>query len=68
VRESASLSASDALARKVIDLIAVDVATCCASSTAACFRLAMPGPQREAGHRASPVVTLEPDWREPLLA
>ena len=69
VRESVSLAASDALARKVIDLIAVDVAD---------LRRQLDGRVVPLGDARGTVVTLataqaavvavEPDWRGRLLA
>jgi len=69
VRESVSLSASDALARKVIDLVAADVAdllrqldgrvVALGGANAGTVTLATAG---------APVVAAEPDWRGRLLA
>jgi membrane-bound serine protease (ClpP class) len=69
VRESASLSASDALSRKVIDLIAVDVSDLLRQLDGRVLSL---GDARSGSVKLStaeaPVVMLEPDWREKLLA
>jgi len=68
VRESASLSASDALARKVIDLIAVDVRDLLRQLDGRALPL---GDARSASVKLAtaqaPVVMLEPDWRSRLL-
>jgi membrane-bound serine protease (ClpP class) len=69
VRESASLSASDALARKVIDLIAVDVRDLLRQLDGRVLPL---GESRAGSVKVTtaqaPVVMLEPDWRGRLLA
>jgi membrane-bound serine protease (ClpP class) len=68
VRESVSLSASDALARKVIDLIAVDVADLRRQLDGRVVKL---GDARTAVTLATAqaaVVAVEPDWRGRLLA
>ena len=69
VRESASLSASDALARHVIDLVAVDVRDLLRQLDGRVLPLgdAGSGSVRLATAQA-PVVMLEPDWRGRLLA
>jgi membrane-bound serine protease (ClpP class) len=69
VRESVSLSASDALARKVIDLIAVDVADLLHRLDGRIVTLgdARGGTVTLATAEAA-VVVLEPDWRGRLLA
>ena len=69
VRESASLSASDALGRKVIDLIAVDVGDLLRQLDGRVVALggSQAGSAKLATAQAA-VVTLEPDWRGRLLA
>ena len=69
VRESVSLSASDALARKVIDLIAVDVNDLLRQLDGRVVTLgdARGGSVKLATAQAA-VVALEPDWRGRLLA
>ena len=71
VRESVSLSARDALSRKVIDLIAVDLHDLLRQLDGRV--IAMGGDSGGAGSvklatANAPVVTLEPDWRGRLLA
>jgi membrane-bound serine protease (ClpP class) len=69
VREAVSLPASDALARRVIDLIAADTADLLRQLDGRVIA-------REAAHGGAltlrtaqaPVVTLEPGWRDRLLA
>jgi membrane-bound serine protease (ClpP class) len=69
VRESASLSASDALARKVIDLIAVDVRDLLRQLDGRVVALggSQSGSVKLATAQAA-IVMLEPDWRGRLLA
>jgi membrane-bound serine protease (ClpP class) len=69
VRESVSLSASDALARKVIDLVAVDVSDLLRQLDGRVLPLgdSRAGSVKLATAEAA-VVTLEPDWRNRLLA
>ena len=69
VRESVSLSASDALARKVIDLVAVDVPDLLRQLDGRAVPLgdARAGSVTLATAQAA-VVVLEPDWRGRLLA
>jgi membrane-bound serine protease (ClpP class) len=69
VRESVSLSASDALTRKVIDLVAVDLADLLRQLDGRVVALGQAGTSRVtlATARAA-VVTIEPDWRGRLLA
>jgi membrane-bound serine protease (ClpP class) len=66
VRESVSLSASDALARKVIDVIAIDVADLRRQLDGRVVKL---GDARITFATAqAAVVAVEPDWRGRLLA
>ena len=70
VRESVSLSASDALARKVVDVIAADLNDLLHQLDG---RVIAKGGEAGAGSVTldtanAPVVTLEPDWRGRLLA
>jgi membrane-bound serine protease (ClpP class) len=69
VRESVSLSASDALARKVIDLVAVDLADLLRQLDGRAVAL---GDARATtvtlATAQAAVVTLQPDWRGRLLA
>jgi len=69
VRESVSLSASDALARKVIDLVAVDVGDLLHQLDGRVVRRVddQGGSVKLATAHAT-VVTLEPDWRSRLLS
>lgn len=69
VRESVSLSASDALARKVIDLVAVDVSDLLRQLDGRVLPLgdSRAGSVKLATAQAA-VVMLEPDWRNRLLA
>ena len=69
VRESVSLSASDALARKVIDLVAVDVGDLLRKLDGRVLKLgdSQDSSVKLATARAA-VVTLEPDWRIRLLS
>ncbi|MEP7140267.1 MAG: nodulation protein NfeD [Caldimonas sp.] len=69
VRESVSLSAHDALARKVIDLVAVDLNDLLRQLDGRVVKLGDPGAgsvKLATAHAA--VVMLEPDWRSRLLA
>jgi len=69
VREAVSLPASDALARKVIDLIAVDVNDLLRQLDGRVVkRNADPAGAVTLATAHASVVTLEPDWRERLLA
>jgi len=69
VRQSVSLSANDALARNVIDVIAVDLGDLLKKIDGRVLRL---GDSRGASVKLAtanaPVVTLEPDWRDRLLS
>ncbi|HSW06959.1 NfeD family protein [Aquabacterium sp.] len=69
VREAVSLSAQEALARKVIDLIAVDVADLLRQLDG---RVVALGDARAGSvtltTAQAPVVTVQPDWRGRLLA
>jgi membrane-bound serine protease (ClpP class) len=69
VRESVSLSASDALARKVVDVVAVDLADLLRQLDGRALPLgdAHAGTVRLATAHA-PVVMLDPGWRYRLLA
>ena len=69
VRESVSLSASDALARKVIDLIAVDVSDLLRQLDGRVLSLgdSRAGTATLATAQAA-IVAVEPDWRGRLLA
>ncbi|MGZ8260498.1 MAG: NfeD family protein, partial [Caldimonas sp.] len=68
VRESVSLSASDALARKVIDVVAVDVGDLLRQLDGRVLKLgdARGGDVKLATANAA-VVMLEPNWRDRLL-
>jgi len=66
VREAVSLPAKDALARKVIDLIAVDVNDLLRQLDGRV--VALDQGQAKLATRDAPVVTVEPDWRGKLLA
>ncbi len=73
VRESVSLAARDALARKVIDLIAVDLADLLRQLDGRVVNLgANPGDGRAGSvtlaTAQAAIVTLEPDWRGRALA
>jgi membrane-bound serine protease (ClpP class) len=70
VRESVSLAASDALARKVIDLIAVDVADLLRQLDGRVINLgeARAGTTVTLATAHAAVVAVEPDWRGRLLA
>jgi len=69
VRDSVSLSASDALARKVIDVIAVDTRDLLRQLDGRVLKV---GDSRAASVKLATaqavVVTLEPDWRSRLLS
>ena len=69
VRDSASLSASDALARKVIDVVAVDMSDLLRQLDGRVLKV---GDSRLASVKLATaqaaVVTLEPDWRNRLLS
>ena len=69
VRDSVSLSASDALARKVIDVVAVDMSDLLRQLDGRVLKV---GDSRVAGVKLATaqaaVVTLEPDWRNRLLS
>ena len=69
VRESVSLSASDALARKVIDLIAIDVSDLLRQLDGRVLSLgdSRAGTATLATAQAA-IVAVEPDWRGRLLA
>jgi membrane-bound serine protease (ClpP class) len=69
VRESVSLSASDALAKNVIDLIAVDTSDLLRQLDGRVLKVA-DGQVRtvKLATAGAPVVMLEPDWRNRLLA
>ncbi|HEV7913847.1 MAG TPA: nodulation protein NfeD, partial [Albitalea sp.] len=66
VRESVSLSAHEALAGKVIDLVAADVPDLLRQADGR--RVAMPGATLTLATRDAPVVVFEADWRDRLLA
>jgi len=69
VRESVSLSASDALARKVIDLVAVDVGDLLRKLDGRVVQRGDPqGGSVELATARAAVVMLEPDWRNRLLS
>ena len=69
VRESVSLSASDALARKVIDLVAVDVGDLLRKLDGRVVqRGESQGGSAKLATAQAAVVTLEPDWRNRLLS
>jgi membrane-bound serine protease (ClpP class) len=69
VRDSVSLSASDALARKVIDLVAVDLSDLLRQLDGRVLKV---GDSRVASVKLTTaqaaVVRLEPDWRDRLLS
>ena len=69
VRDSVSLSASDALARKVIDVVAVDMSDLLRQLDGRALKV---GDSRLASVKLATaqaaVVTLEPDWRNRLLS
>ena len=66
VRESVSLSASEALQLKVVDLVATDVPDLVRQLDGRELRLAEGVKRLQT--RDAPLVTLEPDWRSRLLA
>ncbi|HUP05566.1 MAG TPA: nodulation protein NfeD [Caldimonas sp.] len=69
VREAVSLPASDALARKVIDLIAPDESALLAALDGRTVALAgADGAHVKLETAHAPIVTIEPDWRGRLLA
>ena len=69
VRESVSLSASDALARKVIDLVAVDVGDLLRKLDGRVLKLGdSQGSSVKLATARAAVVPLEPDWRTRLLS
>ncbi|MDQ6638542.1 MAG: nodulation protein NfeD [Pseudomonadota bacterium] len=69
VRESVSLSASDALARKVIDLVAVDMSDLLRQLDGRVLPLGdSPGGTVKLATAHAAVVTLQADWRGRLLA
>ena len=69
VRESVSLSASDALARKVIDLVAVDLHDLLRQLDGRVVAMGESGAgSAKLATANAAVVTLEPDWRGRLLA
>ena len=69
VRESVSLSASDALARKVIDLIAIDVSDLLRQLDGRVLSLGDSGAGTVTLATAqAAIVAVEPDWRGRLLA
>ncbi len=69
VRESVSLSAHDALARKVIDLVAVDVPDLLRQLDGRVVALGGTGAASVTLATANaPIVAVEPDWRGRLLA
>lgn len=66
VREAVSLSAEEALAQRVIDLVANDVPALLRAVDGR--TVAVAGAQRMLRTATAPVVTVEPDWRYQLLA
>ncbi|SOY47922.1 putative membrane bound peptidase; NefD homolog [Cupriavidus taiwanensis] len=67
VRESVSLSADEALAQRVVDLVAADLPALLRQAEGRKFTAA--GGKASVLHTANaPVVTLEPDWRNRFLA
>ncbi len=69
VRESVSLSASDALARKVIDLVAVDLNDLLRQLDGRVIAMGESGAgSAKLATANATVITLEPDWRGRLLA
>jgi len=69
VREAVSLPATDALSRKVIDLIAADVPELLHALDGRTIALAgATGAHVKLETAQAPVVTIEPDWRGRLLA
>jgi membrane-bound serine protease (ClpP class) len=67
VRESASLSASEALSRKVIDLVAADRTELLRQLDGRELEAAGV-PAMKLATRNAPVLVLEPDWRDQLLS
>ena len=69
VRESVSLAASDALARKVIDIVAVDLNDLLRQLDGRVVKLGnASGNSVTLATAQASIVALEPDWRERLLA
>ena len=66
VRQATSLSAEEALAQKVIDVIAVDVAQLTKSLDGR--KVTAGGTERVLQTAAAPVVALDPDWRTSFLS
>jgi len=66
VREAVSLSAEDALERRVIEVIAQDTNDLLAKLDGR--KVAVQGVERVLATRGAPVLALEPDWRSRLLA
>lgn len=66
VTEAASLSARDALQQGVIDLVAADIPDLLNQADGR--RVDVAGVKQTLGTRGLPVETLEPDWRNRLLA
>jgi membrane-bound serine protease (ClpP class) len=66
VREAVSLAAEEARKRKVIDLVAADVSDLLKQVHGR--KLTVQGVERTLDTRAAAVTTLEPDWRNRLLA
>lgn len=69
VREAASLPASDALARRVIDLVALDLADLLRQLDGRVVKMGDTGGRTVTlATKQAPVVALAPDWRAHLLA
>lgn len=66
VREAVSLSANEAVAQKVVDLVAADLPALLRQVDGQ--RIEAAGAARTLHTVGAPVVTLEPDWRSRLLA
>jgi membrane-bound serine protease (ClpP class) len=66
VRQATSLSAEEALAQKVIDVIAVDVAQLTKSLDGR--KVTAAGTERALQTAGAPVVALDPDWRTSFLS
>jgi len=66
VREAASLPANEALEQGVIDIVAVDMQDLLRQAHGRTVQVA--GLQLELDTRGLPLVTIEPDWRNRLLA
>jgi membrane-bound serine protease (ClpP class) len=66
VREAVSLAAEEARKRKVIDLVAADVSDLLKQVHGR--KLTVQGVERTLDTRAAAVTTLEPDWRNRMLA